>query len=638
MERGSEDTAIRLILEGTAAETGDRFFAALVRKLADALGVAGVWVTEYQRDIRRLRALSFWYQGSYIPDYEYAVDGTPCELVVSQACMIHFAENIAPLFPKDTDLAKQGAVGYIGAPLLDVDGSVLGLLGALDTRPMPMRPRLEALFRIFAARAAAELQRQRAEQRIREREEKLSRLVDSALDAILELDSRLCVRSANRSAGSVFGCDPGRMPGQDFRRFLTPDSAETLERLTRELETRPPDRQFLWIAGGLKAVTAAGARFPAEASLSRFEIGGKSFYTVILRSIREQIEAERALERLRSESAYLKEEIEKLHNYREITGRSRPVREMLESVRQVAPTGAAVLICGETGTGKELVARAVHAASRRAHKTLVKVNCAAIPAALMESEFFGHERGAFTGATQRREGRFALADGGTIFLDEIGELPVDLQPKLLRVLQEGEFEPVGSSRARKVDVRAIAATNRDLEKAIREGRFREDLYYRLAVFPIRVPPLRDRGEDIELLAEVFARECGHKLGREVGPLSRESIRRLHAYDWPGNVRELQNVIERAVITSPDGELCLEPLLPQSRVPAVSPEPPERILSQSELRELERRNLVRALEQTGWRISGKDGAARLLGVPPSTLSSRLDALGIRRRAAAAPDFS
>jgi transcriptional regulator with GAF, ATPase, and Fis domain len=293
-----------------------------------------------------------------------------------------------------------------------------------------------------------------------------------------------------------------------------------------------------------------------------------------------------------------------------------------------------VLLTGETGTGKELFARAIHEASGRSRRPLVKVNCAAIPANLIESELFGHERGAFTGATQRREGRFSLADGGTIFLDEVGELPLELQPKLLRVLQEGEFEPVGSSRTKSVDVRVVSATNVDLDQAVKEGAFREDLYYRLNVFPIRLPPLRERGDDVVLLAEAFARRFARRSGRSLLPLGDADARRLEAYHWPGNVRELQNVIERAVITSRDGRLNLARALP---LPEGAPhaaesgggETPGRLLTEAEVRELERENLRRALERAGWKVSGDGGAAGLLGVSPSTLSSRMKALGLRR---------
>ncbi len=253
---------------------------------------------------------------------------------------------------------------------------------------------------------------------------------------------------------------------------------------------------------------------------------------------------------------------------------------------------------------------------------------------MIESEFFGHEKGAFTGATQKRDGRFALADGGTIFLDEVGELPIDLQSKLLRVLQEGEFEPVGSAHTRKVDVRVIAATNRGLQQAIDEGTFREDLYYRLNVFPLEIPPLRDRGDDVVLLAKTFAEKYGKEIGRTVEPLTTEEARRLKAYSWPGNVRELQNVIERAVITARDGRLNLSRALPDGVGEVITPTTINSadngsIKTVAELQELERANIIRALDAVDWRVSGDNGAARLLGMNPSTLSSRMKALGIQR---------
>jgi transcriptional regulator with GAF, ATPase, and Fis domain len=305
---------------------------------------------------------------------------------------------------------------------------------------------------------------------------------------------------------------------------------------------------------------------------------------------------------------------------------------------QVAPTDATVLLLGETGTGKELFAQAIHERSGRRERALVKLNCAAIPATLVESELFGHERGAFTGATQRREGRFAQADGGTIFLDEIGELPLELQGKLLRVLQEGELEPVGGSRTRKVDVRVIAATHRDLQEAVRRGTFREDLFYRLNVFPLRLPPLRERGEDVVLLAASIAERAGHRLGRQIAPLAPADVEALQGHPWPGNVRELRNVIERAIITSPDGQLRLDRVLPAAAPPAaVTPARPREwpprgeILTDRRLRQLERDNMIAALERSGWRVGGEAGAAALLDVSPSTLKSRMKALEIRRPA-------
>jgi PAS domain S-box-containing protein len=500
---------------------------------------------------------------------------------------------------------------------------------------MPKEPRAEALFQIFAARAAAELRRLRAEAAVREREEKLGRLVNSAMDAIIELDRNLSVTRVNAAAEKVFSCSSQEIVGQLFTRFLSSDSRERLANLIIDLDLRPEGERYSWIPGGLHAQSTSGEAFPAEATLSRFDMGREPFYTLILRNVNARLQAQQKIRSLTVEAEYLREEIKELQNFDEIVGRSGPLARVLRDVEEVAATGATVLIFGETGTGKELIARAIHKNSRRREKPLIKVNCATIPATLIESELFGHEQGAFTGATKKREGRFALADGGTIFLDEIGELPVDLQAKLLRVLQEGEFEPVGSSRTQTVDTRVIAATNRDLKQATREGKFREDLYYRLNVFPIELPPLRERGDDIGLLAASFAKKFAQRMGRSIGSLSEDCIRRLKAYSWPGNVRELQNVIERAVITARDGRLNLDRALPEIAgemiaAVALAAEAPKRVRTVKELEELERANLLAALEATGWRVAGEHGAAQLLDMKPTTLSSRMKALGIERR--------
>ena len=380
---------------------------------------------------------------------------------------------------------------------------------------------------------------------------------------------------------------------------------------------------------------------------------GAPRFTLILRDVDDRLEAEATIRELASRTEMLEEEVAELQGGGAILGRSDALRRALRQVKQVAPTDATVLLTGETGTGKELFARAVHEASPRADEPLVRVNCAAVPASLMESEFFGHERGAFTGATRSREGRFALADGGTIFLDEVGELTPDLQAKLLRVLQEGTFEPVGGSTTRQVDVRVVAATNRDLAAEVEAGRFREDLYYRLAVFPLELPPLRDRGDDVVLLARAFAERAAARHGEPVPVLEPADERALRSYGWPGNVRELQNVVERAVITSTRRRLELARFLPPApraeTGPADAeisgsghPDGPEgvssgpaaskRILREEEVRRFERENLVRALELSGWRVAGEGGAAERLGIPPSTLRSRMKALGVERPAA------
>ena len=629
------DASLRTILEGTATETGERFFAALVENLARALNTHGAWVTEYIEEQRRLKALAFWMGGQWIHGWEMVVDGTPCERVIDDRCLVHIPDNLLDIYGNDPDVRAVGAASYMGMPLLDLDGKILGHLAVLDMRPMPKEPRAEALFQIFAARAAAELRRLRAEKQVREREEKLGRLVNSAMDAIIELNRNLNVTRVNAAAEKVFGCSSQEIMGQLFTGFLSSDSRERLARLIIELDLRPEGERYTWIPGGLSAQSASGVAFPAEATLSRFDMGREPFYTLILRNVNARLQAQQKIRSLTVEAEYLREEIKELQSFDEVVGQSEPLARVLRDISEVAGTDASVLILGETGTGKELIARAIHRNSRRGEKPLIKVNCAAMPGTLIESELFGHEQGAFTGATKKREGRFALADGGTIFLDEIGELPVELQVKLLRVLQEGEFEPVGSSRTQKVDARVIAATNRDLKQATREGKFREDLYYRLNVFPIELPPLRERGDDIGLLAENFARRFANRMGRAIESLSEDCIGRLKSYGWPGNVRELQNVIERAVITSRDGRLNLDRALPESgKVAAsetVSPEDTvRRVRTAKELEALERTNLIAALETTGWRVAGENGAAQLLGMKPTTLSSRMKALGIERK--------
>jgi formate hydrogenlyase transcriptional activator len=341
--------------------------------------------------------------------------------------------------------------------------------------------------------------------------------------------------------------------------------------------------------------------------------------------------------RLERENAYLQEEIHREHDFAQMVGTSEALLAVVHRVEKVAPTDSTVLITGETGTGKELIARAIHHASARRTRPLVKVNCSAISAGLVESEFFGHVKGAFTGALERRIGRFQLADGGTIFLDEVGELPVETQVKLLRVLQEQEFEPVGSSQTVSVDVRVIAATNRDLQSAVDEGRFRADLFYRLNVFPLEIPPLRRRRGDVPQLAMFFLAQYSKRFGKRVETISPQTMARLGAYDWPGNIRELQNVIERAVVLAPGPVLELDddvlrpaagasgrPALPAAAVSAH----PDAGLADT-LVEVERTQIAAALQRSGGVIEGPRGAASLLKMHPNTLRSRMDRLGIRR---------
>jgi formate hydrogenlyase transcriptional activator len=333
-------------------------------------------------------------------------------------------------------------------------------------------------------------------------------------------------------------------------------------------------------------------------------------------------EHQRIEQRLQQENVQLREVLKSEFGEDPILGESPAMKKVFQQVEQVASTDSTILITGETGTGKEVIARAIHALSSRKNKVMVKVNCAALPPTLIESELFGHEKGAFTGALSRKIGRFELAHGGTLFLDEIGDLPLDLQAKLLRVLQEGEFERVGGTQTLKVDARIITATNRDLEKAIRDERYRLDLYYRLNVFPIALPPLRERQEDTELLAQHFVARYAQKMGKPVPEFSPKALDLLRTYPWPGNVRELENVIERAVIVSRNGHLNLAESLPK---PVVNPRG-NRLRT---LEEYEREHILEALQFTGWQVSGNRGAALLLGLKPTTLEARMKKLSIQR---------
>ena len=390
------------------------------------------------------------------------------------------------------------------------------------------------------------------------------------------------------------------------RRYLT-KSGEAIEALVSAYADRDENGQVRALLVASKDVTE---RNRAERQLrSTFEENAR---------LREELERERD---------YLREEVQVSMNFGRIIGESAALKKMLARIEAVAQTSASVLVQGESGTGKELVAHVLHARSPRSQAPLVKVNCASIPRELFESEFFGHVKGAFTGAHRDRVGRFKLADGGTIFLDEVGEIPLELQGKLLRVLQESEYERVGDDQTHSVDVRVIAATNRDLEQAVADGKFREDLYYRLSVFPIEVPPLRERGDDVLQIASHFLERTCQEFGHPPLTLSKQQAALLKRYDWPGNVRELKNVIERAVILSRGKvlrlDLAMTDILRAPEHAQRGDEPLEqRVLTERELRELERENMITALRLSDWRVSGPNGAASLLGVKSTTFSDRM----------------
>ncbi len=466
-------------------------------------------------------------------------------------------------------------------------------------------------------------ERKRAELALRESEERLARILESAMDAIVTVSAGRRIILFNAAAETVFRCPARTALEQPLDRFLSEPFRDLLEDSLRSLGRKCLTRKYAWVPAGLTARRFDGEEFPVEATLSQVEVAGERLLTIILRDINERQRAELELQKLQGEKVQLQEVLKSESELSEVVGASAVIRKVFRSVEQVAPTDSTVLITGETGTGKELIARAIHNLSSRKHSVLVRVNCAALPPGLIESELFGHEKGAFTGAVCRKLGRFELARQGTIFLDEIGELPLELQAKLLRVLQEGEFERVGGSQSLKADARVIAATNRRLEEATHEGKFRVDLYYRLNVFPIHVPPLRERIGDIQLLTEYFISKYARKMGKKIETVPRATLDDLAAYSWPGNVRELENVIERAVIISQGPELDLGEWFP-ARAPSPNAPPFET------LEEHERQHILSALDRTGWQVSGKRGAATLLEMKPTTLEARMKKLGIHRQ--------
>jgi len=459
----------------------------------------------------------------------------------------------------------------------------------------------------------------------RESEIRYRVLFEEAGDGIFILKDGVII-DCNEKAHTLFACSREDFIGKtpfDFSPAKQPNGHRSKLEATRHIIlAQSGEAQFFeW-----QHLRPNGTLFDSEVSLKLVNLAAADHVLAIMRdiSIRKRAiqELEQLKNRLQAENIYLQQEIKIQHDFGEIIGGSNALKKVLRGVEKVATTGSSVLIMGETGTGKELIARAIHALSGRKERPLVKTDCAVLPANLIESELFGHEKGAFTGAVARRIGRFELAHGGTMFLDEIGELPLELQGKLLRVLQDGEFERVGGTQTLSVDVRIIAATNRNLEKLVDTGAFRQDLYYRLNVFPILIPPLRDRKEDIPALAKHFVLKHGTKCGRKIEIIPNSTIMALQEYNWPGNIRELENIIERGLITSTGNRLDLRECFHRRQV-APSPD------SLVSLAEAERSYILKVLKMTGGRVSGINGAAQILGLNPQTLYSRIKRLGITR---------
>lgn len=613
-------TALKCIVEGTSMHTGKEFFKALVKNLAISLDAHGVWVAEYLLETNKLNSLAFWMKDHFVEKYEYCVSGTPCEPALKSNGLYHVPDNIIELFPGDyNDLKAFEAVSYLGFPLKDEDGSILGHLALLDQKPMEEIPEAFSIFKIFAVRAEAELRRIKKENQLRESEIKLNRLVNGTMDGVIEFTEDLIITQVNQAVGKSYEKKTDYFFGKKLNEFLEAESLEKVIIQVNHLLNQPDQFSSTFIQGHISCIKGPNTAFLAESTLSRYESNGKTYFAIFIRNVEEQVRDQQELKKLNVETVMLREKIKEL-GQNELLGTSQQLEIVKSAIKQVAPTDTTVLVRGETGTGKELIARAVHNSSKRADKPMLILNCAALPSELVESELFGHVKGAFTGAAMEREGRFALADNGTIFLDEIGELPLSLQAKLLRVLQEGEFEKVGSSKTQKVNVRVIAATNRKLEDEVAKGIFREDLFYRLNVFPIYVPPLRERGNDCLILAEIFRDKFNRRYGKIAEPLNESQKKQILNYHWPGNVRELQNVIERSVITNSLDIVNIPNAFSTSQ--SNSSDSEDKILTEEEIIEFEKQNIIKALKLTNWKVSGKDGAAALLKIPTTTLNSRI----------------
>jgi PAS domain S-box-containing protein len=614
-------------VEGTASATGEAFYEALVRETARALGVQYVLLAELLELGTRVRTLACWWEGALRDNLEYELSGTPCE-VVARGNDVYHTNGTYRLFPGDAEIVRLRIESYFGVPLQDVAGVQIGHLAVFHTQPLEQEFRCMALLRIFAARAAGELRREHAARALRVTEERLSGILRNALDPIVVAEDDQRISFFNAAAERTFRCRSEDVLGGPVERLFSRHMRNLFAGYCMAIEPAAIGHRQSWApAETLTARRLNGEEFPVDLTITPAKLEGRWRYTLILSDRSERQRAEQALNRLKQENAYLQESVCGSENFGEVLGVSGCMRELFAQVERVAGTDSTVLLTGETGTGKGAIARAVHERSRRCDRLLVTVNCAALPSELVESELFGHEKGAFTSASAQRKGRFELADGGTLFLDEVGELPLGTQAKLLRVLQDREFERVGGSRSIKVDVRLIAATNRDLGRMVRDGRFRSDLFYRLNVFPVSVPPLRERREDISLLASHFLRELATRVGRPDIALSPAALKRLTTYAWPGNVRELQNVLERAVILASGPQVEVEEAL-DLRLDAA----PEDFASGT-LEQMERDYIVKVLNDTGWLVEGARGAASRLGLKPSTLRSRIAKLKIRRSSAA-----
>jgi PAS domain S-box-containing protein len=640
-EEALSDVGARLIAAGQ--ESFDALVDDSLRTVGRALDFDRVLVFRLSLDRRFFHLAQEWCVPG-LGSFRERISGLPIDDLGWPLTEIR--EGRAVMFdvddaPAGTDaalhvLARDNTRFLATVPLVE-GGNVIGCIGFHRLRSSRRLSEEQALrLRLVGDMIAGALARRGAQESLQQSEQRFAEVVASAQDGFAMLSEQGVVLEWTSQAERILGWPRSEMMGGLFSTLLFESDAGKAPPITalyaKALKT--PGKRL-----ELTGRHRDGGEVPVELSISALERGEAPAYGVFIRDIAGRKRAEvvrqqafdeitRLKRQVEGERDYLREEVREGRQASDLVGKSPAIDRVLSLIESVAGTSATVLIRGESGVGKELIARAIHARSGRSEEPMVKVNCASVPKELFESEFFGHVRGAFTGALKDRIGRFELADHGTLFLDEVGEIPFDLQAKLLRVLQEQEFERVGAEKTRKVDVRIIAATNRDLAAEAAAGRFRKDLYYRLSVFPIEIPPLRERKEDIVPLAEHFLRQRSRALGRPPLELIDDHRRRLLAYAWPGNVRELEHVIERAVILSREPPLRLDLALPDVAAPAPALST-DRVLTDDALRAIERDNLTAALDRCDWRISGPGGAAELLGLSPSTLRDRMRVFELQR---------